>query len=57
MPRLAAGPDTFYGPDGKLLPMFRVHMDLQSEFAAELRKAGQTAHDLRLRLEAVRDQK
>jgi hypothetical protein len=54
LPRLPTGPDTFYGPDGKLLSMFRVHMDLQSEFAAELRKLAQMAHDLRLRLEAVR---
>lgn len=53
LPRLAAGPDAFYGPDGKLLPMFRVHMDLQTEFAAELRKLAQMAHDLRLRLETV----
>ena len=51
--RLAVGPDAFYGPDGKLLPMFRVHMDLQGEFAAELRKLSQMAHDLRLRLQAV----
>ena len=57
LPRLETGPDTFYGPDGKLLPMFRVHMDLQSEFAGELRKLSQMAHDLRLRLEAVRNSK
>lgn len=54
LPLLAAGPDGFYGPDGKLLPMFRVHMDLQSEFAADLRKLTRSAHDLRLQLEAVR---
>ena len=40
-PRLAGGPDAFYGSDGKLLPMFRVHMDLQNEFAADLRRLGQ----------------
>jgi hypothetical protein len=57
LPRLAAGPDAFYGPDGKLLPMFRVHMDLQNEFAADLRRLGQMAHDLRIRLEAVRASK
>jgi len=57
LPRLATGPDAFYGPDGKLLPIFRVHMDLQSEFAAELRKLSQMAHELRLRLEAVHDSK
>ena len=53
LPRLAGGPDAFYGPDGKLLPIFRVHMDLQNEFAADLRRLGQTAHDLRTRLEAL----
>lgn len=53
LPRLAAGPDAFYGADGKLLPMFRVHMDLQSEFAADLRRLGRMAHDLRIRLEAL----
>ena len=46
LPRLAGGPDAFYGPDGKLLPIFRVHMDLQNEFAADLRRLGQMAHDL-----------
>jgi hypothetical protein len=53
LPRLAAGPDAFYGPDGKLLPMFQVHMDLQKEFAADLRRLAKTAHDLRLRLESL----
>lgn len=53
LPRLSAGPDAFYGPDGKLLPIFRVHMDLENEFAADLRRLGQMAHDLRTRLEAL----
>ena len=53
LPRLAGGPDAFYGQDGKLLPIFRVHMDLQNEFAADLRRLGQTAHELRARLEAL----
>jgi hypothetical protein len=53
LPRLIQGPDAFYGADGKLLPMFRVHMDLQTEFAADLRRMAQLAHDLRLRLEAL----
>ena len=53
LPRLGAGPDAFYGPDGKLLPIFRVHMDLQNEFARDLRKLGQKAHELRTRLEAL----
>ena len=26
LPRLASGPDAFYGADGKLLPIFQVHM-------------------------------
>ena len=53
LPRLSQGPDAFYGADGKLLPMFRVHMDLQTEFAADLRRLGKQGHDLRLRLEAL----
>ena len=55
LPRLTAGADAFYGPDGKLLPMFQVHMDLQTEFAGDLRRLGQMAHDLRVRLEPLRD--
>ena len=57
LPRLAAGADAFYGPDGKLLPMFRVHMDLQTEFATDLRRMSQMAHDLRTRLETLRNSK
>ena len=53
LPRLSGGPDVFYGSDGKLLPMFRVHMDLQTEFATDLRRLGQTTHELRARLEAL----
>src|SRR5262249_36692110 len=53
LPRLSQGPDAFYCTDGKLLPMFRVDMDLQSQFAADLRRMAQMAHDLRLRLEAL----
>lgn len=52
LPRMLSGPDAFYGPDGKLLPQFRVHMDLQKEFANDLRQMGTSAHELRLRLEA-----
>jgi hypothetical protein len=51
LPRLASGPDTFYGPDGHILPMFRVHMDLQQEFANDLRNLCTKAHELRIRLE------
>ncbi len=53
LPRLADGPDAFYGPDGKLLPIFRVHMNLQNDFAADLRRLGGMAHDLRKRLESL----
>ena len=53
LPRIAQGPDAFYGLDGKLLPIFRVHMDLQKEFANDLRRLMATAHDLRVKLEAV----
>lgn len=55
LPRIVAGPEAFYGADGRILPIFRVHMDLQKEFAADLRKLSNQAHDLRLKLEAVRD--
>ena len=54
LPRIALGPDGFYGTDGHIQPAFRVHMDLQKEFAADLRKLSHQAHDLRLKLEAVR---
>jgi hypothetical protein len=54
LPRLAAGPDAFYGPDGRVLPMFRVHMDLQQEFADDLRNLSTKAHELRARLENLR---
>ena len=57
LPRIPLGPDAFYGADGHLLPAFRVHMDLQKEYAADLRKLCDQAHELRLRLEAVRDSK
>ena len=54
LPRIALGPDAFYGTDGRIQPAFRVHMDLQREFAADLRKLSLLAHDLRLKLETVR---
>ena len=53
LPRISQGPDAFYGADGKVLPIFRVHMDLQAEFAANLRRLAKDSHDLRLRLEAL----
>jgi hypothetical protein len=40
LPKALSGPDAFYGPDGRLLPAFRVHMDLQKEFAQDLRRLG-----------------
>ena len=54
LPRLAAGPNAFYGPEGRILPMFRVHMDLQQEFANDLRNLSAKAHELRTRLENIR---
>ncbi len=57
LPRVALGPDAFYGTDGRILPAFRAHMDLQKEFAADLRKLSLQAHDLRLKLENIRDSK
>ena len=48
LPRIALGPDAFYGGDGRIQPFFRVHMDLQKEFAADLRKLSLQAHDLRV---------
>jgi hypothetical protein len=57
LPRAISGPDSFYGPDGRLLPVFRVHMDLQKEFAEDLRNLGGMARDLRVRLEAVQSSK
>lgn len=53
LPRIVMGPDAFYDADGHLLPQFRVHMDLENEFAADLRKLSAKAHDLRTRLEAL----
>jgi hypothetical protein len=51
--RLSAGPDAFYGPDGHVLPIFRIYMDLQQEFANDLRNLSTKAHDLRVRLEGI----
>ena len=57
LPRIALGPNAFYGTDGRIQPSFRVHMDLQKEFAADLRQLSNQAHDLRLKLETVRNSK
>lgn len=53
LPKALSGPDAFYGTDGRLLPAYRVYMDLQKEFAQDLSRLGMMAHDLRGRLEAV----
>jgi hypothetical protein len=52
LPKTLSGPDAFYGPDGNLLPEFRVQMNLEKEFAADLRALSIKAHQLRIRLEA-----
>ena len=57
LPRVARGPDAFYGGDGRIEPVFRVHMDLLKEFAADLRKLSHQAVDLRVKLEKVRNSK
>ena len=57
LPRIPLGADAFYGTDARILPAFRVHMDLQKEFAADLRKLSNQAHDLRMKLERVRSSK
>lgn len=53
LPKALSGPDLFYGPDGNILPEFRVQMNLEKDFATDLRTLSAKAHDLRLRLEAV----
>lgn len=57
LPRVLLGPDAFYGSDGHLLPQFRVYMDLQKEYAADLSRLIAKAHDLRIRLEAIESSK
>jgi hypothetical protein len=44
LPRIISGVDAF-----------RIHMDLRREFATDLRRLSGLAHDLRTRLEAIRD--
>lgn len=57
LPRVAAGPDAFYTSDGRLQPIFQVQMDLQNEFAGDLKKLCAQAHDLRIRLESIQRSK
>lgn len=54
MPREYVGPDAFYGDDGELLPMFRVHRQLQLEFAADLERLSLAAGNLAAELESLR---
>lgn len=54
MPREYVGPDAFYGDDGELLPMFRVHRQLQLEFAADLERLSLAAGKLAAELESLR---
>jgi len=57
LPKALSGPDAFYGSDGHLLPAFRVRMNLQKEFAEDLRRLSSMARDLGVRLEAVQSAK
>jgi len=52
MPRALQGAAAFYGPDGKLLPMFQVHLALVGEFAADLKRLSLRAGELKQKLEA-----
>ena len=52
LPRAALGVDAFYDPAGKLLPQFQVHMNLLSQFSADLRRLTGRAKELRLELDA-----
>ncbi|MEE4163168.1 MAG: hypothetical protein V2I25_11725 [Woeseiaceae bacterium] len=54
MPREYSGADAFYGDDGELLPIFRVHRALQLEFAADLERLSLAAGNLAAELEALR---
>lgn len=54
LPRAVLGADGFYGPGGRLMPQFEVHMTLLSEFSADLRRLNARAKQLRLILEAQR---
>jgi hypothetical protein len=53
-PRAELGADAFYGPDGHLLPEFRVHMRHQGVFAADLRRMARWADSLRTVLAETR---
>jgi hypothetical protein len=51
MPKELLGPGAFYDASGKLLPQYRVHMQLLARFNADLRRLTGDARKLRLRLE------
>jgi hypothetical protein len=48
LPRIEQGPDAFYGGDGRLLPRFRVHMDLLETFANDLYASARWGDSLRM---------
>ena len=54
MPRALQGAAAFYGPDGKLLPQFEVHIALVGEFATDLKRLSQRAGELKSKLEALK---
>jgi len=56
MPRALQGAAAFYGPDGKLLPEFRVHLTLIGEFAADLKRLSLRAGELKQKLEVKQAQ-
>jgi hypothetical protein len=53
MPRALQGDAAFYGPDGKLLPEFQVHIALVAEFASALKQLSARAEALKRKLEAI----
>lgn len=54
MPLAIEGAESFYGTDGEILPKYRVHMELQLEFADELRMLSDKAGRLAVRLDSLR---
>ena len=53
MPRALQGADGFYGPDGRLLPQFQVHIALVAEFAQDVKRLSAKAGELKRKLEAT----
>ena len=54
MPRVLEGAASFYGPDGKLKPEFRVHLKLYEEFVADAKRLSTQGGELARKLEAMR---